>query len=65
MVSLREVEWSCSGGGQFKGGRIIVTEVASLKEGEWSCYRGGQFKGGRIIITEVDGVTIKLQRWSV
>ena len=36
-----EVEWSCYGGGQFKGGRIIVTDVASLKEGEWSCYRGG------------------------
>ena len=30
---LMEVEWSCYGGGQFKGGRIIVTEVASLKQG--------------------------------
>ena len=38
-----EVEWSCYGGGQFKGGRIIVTEVASLKEGERSSYTGGQF----------------------
>ena len=34
VVSLMEVEWSCYGGGQFKGGRIIVMEVASLKEGE-------------------------------
>ena len=34
-----EVEWLCYGGGQFKGERIIVTEVASLKEGEWSLQR--------------------------
>ena len=34
MLGLLEVEWLCYGGGQFKGGRIIVTEVASLKEGE-------------------------------
>ena len=31
-----EGEWLCYGGGQFKGERIIVMEVASLKEGEWS-----------------------------
>ena len=33
-----EGEWSCYGGGQFKGERII-TEVASLKEGECSLQR--------------------------
>ena len=32
-----EGEWSCYGGGHFKGGRMIVTEVVSLKEREWSC----------------------------
>ena len=36
-----KVQWTYYGDGQFKGGRIIVTEVDSLKEGEWSCYRGG------------------------
>ena len=30
-------EWSCYGGGQFSGGRIVVTELASLMEEEWSC----------------------------
>ena len=30
-----EREWSCYGGGQFNGGRIVVMEVASLKKGEW------------------------------
>ena len=51
-----EVEWSCYGCGQFKGGRIIVTEVASLKEGERSSYTGGQFNRGG---------TVMLQRWSL
>ena len=67
-----EVEWSCYGGGQFKGGRIIVTEVGSLKEGEWSCYRSGrfngsgQFKRGRMVVTEVArGRIVMIQRWSV
>ena len=36
MVSLMEGE-SCYGGGQFKEGRMVVTEVACLMEGEWSC----------------------------
>ena len=63
-------EWSCYGGGQFSGGRIVqlqrwpvqwrknghVKEVASLREGEWSCYRSGHFKGGRMVM---------LQRWSL
>ena len=44
MVALKEGEWSCYGGGQFKRGRKVVTEAACLMEGEWSCYRGGQFK---------------------
>ena len=48
IVSLTEGEWSCYGGGQFKGGRMVilqrwlvkwrengpVTEVASLMAGE-------------------------------
>ena len=45
-------EWSCYGGGQFNGGRIVVTEVASLMEEEWSCYRGGQLKGGRTVMLQ-------------
>ena len=53
VVSLREREWSCFGGGQFNG---HVREVASLMEGEWSCYRGGQFNGGSMVM---------LQRWSL
>ena len=48
-------EWPCYRGGQFKGERIIIMEVASLKEGEW-CYRGGQFNRGRMVM---------LQRWSL
>ena len=34
-----EGEWSCYGGGLFKGGRIIVTEAACLMEREWSLQR--------------------------
>ena len=30
-VTLMEGEWSCYGGGQFKGGGARVTEVASNK----------------------------------
>ena len=64
-----EGEWSCYRGGQFKGGRIVMsTEVATIMEGEWSlkkwclmegawsCYRGGQYNGGRIVM---------LWRWPV
>ena len=36
-------EWSCYGGGQFNGGRMVVTEVVSLMEREWSCCGDGQF----------------------
>ena len=64
MVPLIEGEWSYYGGGQFKGGRIvIVSEVSSLErenvhvmvvvslmEGEWSCYRGDLFNGGRKVM---------------
>ena len=35
VVSLKEGEWSCYGGGEFNGGRTVVMEVASLKKGEW------------------------------
>ena len=28
-------------GGQFNGGRMVVTEVVSLMEEEWLCYGGG------------------------
>ena len=39
-----EGEWSFYGGGQFNGGRMVMsTEVASLMEGELICYRCGQF----------------------
>ena len=41
-----EGEWSCYGGGQFKGG----TEVVTLMEGEWSCYRDGHFNGRRMVM---------------
>ena len=51
-----EGEYSCCGGGQFKGGRLVVTEVVSLIEGEWSCYRGCHFNGGRMVM---------LQKWSL
>ena len=55
-------EWSCYGGGQFKGVRRVDTEVASLIEGEWLCngggqcnrgimiVKGGQFNGGRMVM---------------
>ena len=51
-----EGEWSSYRGGQFKGGRMLVTELASLNEREFSFYRGGQFNGGKMIM---------LKRWSV
>ena len=38
-----EGEWSFYAGGQFNGGRMIITEAASLMEGELICYRCGQF----------------------
>ena len=56
VASLKDVQWSCYRGGQFKGGSIIVTEVASLKEGEWKSYNGSQFNRGRMVM---------LQRWSL
>ena len=34
MLGLMEGEWSCYGGGQFKGRRMVVTQVVSLIEGE-------------------------------
>ena len=41
VVTLMEGEWSCYGGGQFKGGSGHVI-VFSLMERERSCYGGGQ-----------------------
>ena len=52
-------EWSCYGGGKFKGGRMVmlqkwsvkwrendhVREMLSFMEGEWSLYRGAHIKG--------------------
>ena len=60
-----EVEWSCYGGGQFKGGRIIVTEVASLKEGERSSYTGSQFNRGRTVMLQRLLRMVMLQKWSL
>ena len=60
-----EVEWSCYGGGQFKGGRIIVTEAASLKEGERSSYTGGQFIRGRTVMLQRLLRMVMLQKWSL
>ena len=40
-------------GGQFNGGRMIVTEVASLMEGELICYRCGQFNSGRMVMLQM------------
>ena len=69
MESLKKENHPYSGG-QFKGGRMVitevdsliarekghVTEVVSLMEGEWSRYRSGHFNGGKMVM---------LQRWSV
>ena len=48
-----EEEWLCYRGGQFNGGRIDVTKVASLMEGACSCYIAGQFNGGRMVMLQV------------
>ena len=46
-----EREWSCYGGGQFNGGRMIMLrEIVSFMEGEWSFYRGAHFNGGRMVM---------------
>ena len=44
------------GGGQFKGGRMVVAEVVTLMEGEWSLYRSDHLNGGKMVM---------LQRWLV
>ena len=64
MDSLKE-----GGSGQFKGGRMVVTEVLILIEGgkvmlqrvtlmerEYPHYRSGHFNGGKMVM---------LLRWSV
>ena len=40
------------GGGQFKGGRMVVTEVITLMEGEWSRYRSGHLNGGKMVMLQ-------------
>ena len=69
MASLKEGEWSCYKGGQFKGESGPVTVVASINGRimimleRWSVlwrecghYGGYQFKGRRMVT---------LRRWSV
>ena len=38
------------GGGQFNGGRIVITEVASLMQGEWSCYQMASLREGEWLL---------------
>ena len=47
VTSLKEGEWSCYRGGQFKGGRMVMLQIwfnggsghgGGQFEGEWSCY---------------------------
>ena len=63
-----EGEWSCYGGGQFHGGRMVMLEVVTLmegkrscyrigqcREGEWLCHRIGKFNGGRMVMLQFNG----------
>ena len=52
MVTLMEVALSCYRGGQFKGGRMVITKVVTLMEGKWSCYREGHFNGGTMVMLQ-------------
>ena len=62
-----EGEWSCyrsgrfNGSGQFKGGRMVVTEVVKgrmlQRWSEGECYRNGQFNGGRMVVIEVASIS--------
>ena len=45
VLTLMEGEWSCYGGGQFKGGRR-------------SCYGGCHFNGGRKVIRGSEVVSL-------
>ena len=47
-----EGEWSCYGGGQFKGRRMVMLQRWSLMEGEWLSYGGGQFSEGRMVMLQ-------------
>ena len=66
VASLKEGEWSCYGGDQFKRMRMVIIcrdgqfnlwrmvmlqKWISLMEGELLCYRGGQFNGGRMVVS--------------
>ena len=66
MASLKERERSCYGGGQFKGGRMVILQRwvnggsgygGGQVEGEWSCYRGGHFNRENCHVTEM--ITLK------
>ena len=52
-LTLMEGKWSCYGGGQFTGGRMIMLERQPERR---TVTDGGQFKGH---------VRMVLQRWSV
>ena len=49
-------EWSCYGGSQYNGGRMVMLQRWPVMERACSCYIGGQFNGGSMVM---------LQRWSV
>ena len=80
VANLMEGEWSFYGGGQFKGGRMMMLRAASLMEGElcyrcdqfnrgkWSCYRCGHYNGWGIFMLQGQfngGKMVMLQRWPV
>ena len=57
-----EGDWSCYGEGQFKGGRIIATKVASLKGGRTVVTQVVSLIGENSYVTEV--VTLMEGEWS-
>ena len=54
VMLQREGEWSCYGGGQFKGGRMVMLQ-------RWPIYRR---KNGHVteVVSLMEGV-VMLQRW--
>ena len=51
VLTLMEGEWSCYGGDQFKGGRMVMLRRLLLqwREKGHQRVRGGQFNGGTIV----------------
>ena len=47
-----EREWSCYGGGQFNGGRMIMLERGSVFLGRMVILQRGQFYLGRMVILQ-------------